>query len=48
MTAEEMTKAINDAIKSEPDMASEEQIEDDAEYGYFQDDEENCGFASEH
>lgn len=39
MTVKEMISAMNTAAK-EPDMTPEEQIEDDAENGYFQDDEE--------
>lgn len=40
MTVKEMTDAMNAAGK-EPNMTLEEEIEDDAEYGYFQNDEED-------
>lgn len=40
MTVKEMTDAMNTAGK-EPDMTLEEAIENDAEYGYFQDDKED-------
>lgn len=40
MTVKEMTDAMNAAEKV-PDMTLEEKIEDDAEYGYFQDDEDD-------
>ena len=40
MTVKEMTDAMTTAGK-EPDRTLEEAIEDDAEYGYFQDDEED-------
>lgn len=40
MTVKEMTDAMNAAGK-EPDMTLEEAMGDDAEHGYFQNDEED-------
>lgn len=42
ISVEEMVKAMNASGKAKvPVMTPEEEIEDDAEYGYFQDDEED-------
>ena len=38
MTAEEMAKEMDKALRSDCKMTEEEIIEDDAEYGYFDDD----------
>ena len=38
MTAEEMTIEIDKALRDDSEMTEEEIIEDDAEYGYFEDD----------
>lgn len=39
-SAEELTKAVNAALKDTKEQSYEEQVEDDAEHGYFQDDED--------
>lgn len=38
-SVEELIEEANTALKSNKYMSDEEQLEDDAQYGYFQDDE---------